>query len=401
MWSLVMLFPTFQVIKPEAGWEATRSPKDPSDHNIMDDLSVALVVKISQQGHNLVLQDPQQIPTYFVFTTIAGLTGVIITLALILIITSSMEVIRRSYFEVFWYTHHLFIIFFAGLVFHGAGWVNAASSFRPGWNAVAISAKLVSHMSLQAYREESRACTTAQHQLLQRPRWRMGENSRVSHSSVCGRIPTGLSFGVFTGHSQANCCCNKELSPFSSPDLDVGDRPDVSLSLRAFDTFHSLHADGQIQEGMFDSSPAAAALWGRFTARVTSVLSVQIVMRPSKVLELQLVKSGFKMEVGQYVFLNCPAISQLEWHPFTMTSAPEEDFFSVHIRSAGDWTDKLIEIMQQLPEGAQGPKWAPTNTHFPTNILNTAKKQQKLSSLDWYFWWNVYKTATQASPCPP
>lgn len=63
------------------------------------------------------------------------------------------------------------------------------------------------------------------------------------------------------------------------------------------------------------------------------------------------------MDVGQYVFLNCPAISQLEWHPFTMTSAPEEDFFSVHIRSAGDWTDKLIDIMQQLPEGAQGPKW--------------------------------------------
>lgn len=91
-----------------------------------------------------------------------------------------------------------------------------------------------------------------------------------------------------------------------------------------------------------------------FTHRGSSVL--QIVMRPSKVLELQLVKKGFKMDVGQYVFLNCPAISQLEWHPFTMTSAPEEDFFSVHIRSAGDWTDKLIDIMQKLPEGAQGPK---------------------------------------------
>lgn len=85
-------------------------------------------------------------------------------------------------------------------------------------------------------------------------------------------------------------------------------------------------------------------------------LNYQIVMRPSKVLELQLVKNGFSMEVGQYVFLNCPAISQLEWHPFTMTSAPEEDFFSVHIRSAGDWTDKLIDIMQKLPEGAEGPK---------------------------------------------
>lgn len=79
-------------------------------------------------------------------------------------------------------------------------------------------------------------------------------------------------------------------------------------------------------------------------------------IRPSKVLELQLVKNGFKMDVGQYVFLNCPAISQLEWHPFTMTSAPEEDFFSVHIRSVGDWTQKLISIVEQLPEGAEGPK---------------------------------------------
>lgn len=63
-----------------------------------------------------------QNPTIVMFTTIAGLTGVVITLALILIITSSMEVIRRSYFEVFWYTHHLFVIFFIGLVFHGFGY---------------------------------------------------------------------------------------------------------------------------------------------------------------------------------------------------------------------------------------------------------------------------------------
>lgn len=106
-----------------------------------------------------------------------------------------------------------------------------------------------------------------------------------------------------------------------------------------------------------DSSlPSVSCSAGYVTLTLISLLDMQIVMRPSKVLELQLVKNGFKMEVGQYVFLNCPAISQLEWHPFTMTSAPEEDFFGVHIRSAGDWTDKLIDIMQQLPEGTQGPK---------------------------------------------
>lgn len=142
----------------------------------------------------------------------------------------------------------------------------------------------------------------------------------------------------------------------------MGDRSDGSVSLRASAALHSLRADSPLQEGTFDSwllFPSLSCPAGLFFSHAdfpSLRFKIQIVMRPSKVLELQLQKNGFKMEVGQYVFLNCPAISQLEWHPFTMTSAPEEDFFSVHIRSAGDWTDKLIDIMQKLPEGAQGPK---------------------------------------------
>ena len=31
--------------------------------------------------------------------------------------------VRRSYFEVFWFTHHLFVVFFIGLLFHGFGYV--------------------------------------------------------------------------------------------------------------------------------------------------------------------------------------------------------------------------------------------------------------------------------------
>lgn len=56
-----------------------------------------------------------------VLNTIAGVTGVVITVALILIITSSTELIRRSCYEVFWYTHHLFVVFFIGLIIHGMG----------------------------------------------------------------------------------------------------------------------------------------------------------------------------------------------------------------------------------------------------------------------------------------
>ena len=41
---------------------------------------------------------------------------------------------------------------------------------------------------------------------------------------------------------------------------------------------------------------------------------------------------------GQYVFLCVPEIALYEWHPFTLTSSPYEDFLSVHIRVVGDWT---------------------------------------------------------------
>ncbi|KAI5193887.1 Nadph Oxidase 3 [Manis pentadactyla] len=54
-------------------------------------------------------------------TTIAGVTGLMISLALILILTSSTEFIRQVSYELFWYTHHVFIIFFISLAIHGAG----------------------------------------------------------------------------------------------------------------------------------------------------------------------------------------------------------------------------------------------------------------------------------------
>ena len=62
---------------------------------------------------------------------------------------------------------------------------------------------------------------------------------------------------------------------------------------------------------------------------------MQVVKHPSKVVELQMQRKGFTMEAGQYIFIKCSAISRTEWHPFTLTSSPEEDYFSVHIRIVG------------------------------------------------------------------
>lgn len=65
------------------------------------------------------------------------------------------------------------------------------------------------------------------------------------------------------------------------------------------------------------------------------------IAHPSRVIELQMKKSAFKYKPGQYLFLNCPYIARQEWHPFTISSAPEENFVSVHIRIVGDWTGEV------------------------------------------------------------
>ncbi|KAJ1964442.1 hypothetical protein GGI12_001426 [Dipsacomyces acuminosporus] len=79
----------------------------------------------------------------------------------------------------------------------------------------------------------------------------------------------------------------------------------------------------------------------------------KVILHPGKVIEVQFRKPRlFKGLAGQYVFLNCPAVSTQQWHPFTLTSAPEEDYVSVHIRVVGDWTRSFAQAL-----GAQPDHW--------------------------------------------
>jgi len=50
------------------------------------------------------------------------------------------------------------------------------------------------------------------------------------------------------------------------------------------------------------------------------------------------------------MFVNCPAVSSFEWHPFSITSAPGDDFLSVHIRTLGDWTRELKNVFSRVCE---------------------------------------------------
>ncbi|KAK2985266.1 hypothetical protein RJ640_009174 [Escallonia rubra] len=57
--------------------------------------------------------------------------------------------------------------------------------------------------------------------------------------------------------------------------------------------------------------------------------------------------NGFRYKSGQYIFLQCPTISPFEWHPFSITSAPGDNYLSVHIRTVGDWTQELKRVFTE------------------------------------------------------
>ncbi|GAB1607067.1 NADPH oxidase 1-like [Argonauta hians] len=209
------------------------------------------------------VRHPQSNPIYELVIMVPGVSGVIITFALIIMFTSSTHLIRRSYFEVFWITHHLYIIFFIGFIIHG---------FQG-----------VIRMQTNTDKHNPEVC--------------------AKHFEEWGQKPPCLTYPVFSGSPAQSW--KWVLAPILVYMVEC------SISLI------------------------------RSTKKVKIV---KVIKHPSQTYQLQMKQAGgFRMFPGQYIFLKCPAVSKLEWHPFTLTSAPQDDYFSVHIRSVGDWTKALAK----------------------------------------------------------
>ncbi|KAG5324396.1 NOX5 oxidase, partial [Acromyrmex heyeri] len=70
---------------------------------------------------------------------------------------------------------------------------------------------------------------------------------------------------------------------------------------------------------------------------------------PSKVTHLVIKRPpNFHFHPGDYVFVKIPVIAKYEWHPFTISSAPEqEDYMWLHIRAVGEWTNSLYSYFEK------------------------------------------------------
>lgn len=80
---------------------------------------------------------------------------------------------------------------------------------------------------------------------------------------------------------------------------------------------------------------------------------------------------------GMYVYLNVPELSTAEWHPFTISSAPDDDYLGMHIRAVGDWTKALYFLcrikkdtgLKDFNVKIEGPVGAPSQMYQTYKIV--------------------------------
>lgn len=79
---------------------------------------------------------------------------------------------------------------------------------------------------------------------------------------------------------------------------------------------------------------------------------VSVTHMSNNVMSLAVTKTGAMAtyKEGQYAYLMCPAVSKFQWHPFTISSAPQEQYATFHIRvqEPGSWTHKLQQYTKLM-----------------------------------------------------
>lgn len=101
------------------------------------------------------------------------------------------------------------------------------------------------------------------------------------------------------------------------------------------------------------------------------------ILLPSKVTHLVIKRPPhFYFRPGDYVFVNIPAIAKYEWHPFTLSSAPEqEDYMWLHIRGVGEWTNRLYSYFEKEQARLHNGEIMPSAPSKPTNNSSSAKTE--------------------------
>jgi NADPH oxidase len=211
----------------------------------------------------------------------AWLTGVAIIICMVFIFSAAQESVKRACFNSFWFSHHLFVVFWLMLLIHGPRfWI---------WSCV----------------------------------------------------PLVLYF--FGRVKRASASFNKVRKTPSWP------RSWANFSLLWLCSYWNAWAN--------------LHLLGHLTPFSPKVILEEVVIEPPNVIKLVMCNKYlsstarhelFNYDSGMYVKIKCPFVSPLEWHPFTISSAPESPWLTVHIKVTRptSWTGKLKTYLGSMnPQG--------------------------------------------------
>ncbi|XP_067842432.1 NADPH oxidase 4 isoform X3 [Heptranchias perlo] len=235
-------------------------------------------------------------PRKFLFTTLPGVTGFFMVLVLFLMCTSSSYSLRFSNYDIFWYTHNLFIVFYILLLLHVTGGM----------------------LKYQTNLDE--------------------------HPPGC-IDPNKTLIDDFPGPEYP-------AEPF--PEGYAEPEPGMENNFERVCT-EAPKFQSNLQETWFwVSGPLCLYCAERLYRYIRSNKPVTIVSvnsHPCAVIEIRMVKDNFRARPGQYIVLHCPSVSAFESHPFTLTMSPTENrgTFGIHFRVLGDWTERFRELLLSEP----------------------------------------------------
>lgn len=111
--------------------------------------------------------------------------------------------------------------------------------------------------------------------------------------------------------------------------------------------------DSKSQYGGYMSAAWGLDLIFRHIIRGKRVDEADVAALPGDVVRITFPKS-FDYDAGQYCFLRIGEVDPIEYHPMSISSAPDEENTTFHVRALGDWSHKLLERC------ASTPQWHPT-----------------------------------------
>ncbi|CAF4720726.1 unnamed protein product [Rotaria socialis] len=94
------------------------------------------------------------------------------------------------------------------------------------------------------------------------------------------------------------------------------------------------------------------SIFARYTSGIGRTFIHTVTIEQSNVISLTIHRpKHFSFQPGDYVSINLPRVALYEYHPFTISSAPEEtDLIRVHIQAVGNWTKRVYKRFDEMSD---------------------------------------------------